>query len=295
MRNSIFDLENGGSTYTRVNMVASATRKDPVLARLYDSTLHRWPSVVADPVLQPYFSRKHELSVDQGCVLWGLRVVTPEAYRVRLLDDLHQEHHGICRMKSLARGYFWWPGLDSAIGERVSACHVCAAIGKSPPKVPLHPWRWPVKPWERIHIDFFVKDKLNFLIVVDAYSKWLEIIPMSSTTSLKTSEVLRSLFSRYGIPEELVSDNGPQLAAEEFTKFMRQNGIKFTRVPPYHPASNGTAERSVQTAKVALTKQALDGKASTLTLEHRLVNFPILNRSTSHTCLLYTSPSPRDA
>ena len=67
--------------------IASATRK--VLARVYDSTLHGWPSVVADPVLQPYFSRKHELSVDQGCVLWGLRVVIPEAYRVRLLDDLH--------------------------------------------------------------------------------------------------------------------------------------------------------------------------------------------------------------
>ena len=119
--------------------IASTTRKDPVLARVYDSTLHGWPSVVADPVLQPYFSRKHELSVDQGCVLWSLRVVIPEAYRVRLLDDLHQENNGICRMKSLARGYFWWPGLDSAIRERVSACHVCAALGKSTPKVPLHP------------------------------------------------------------------------------------------------------------------------------------------------------------
>ena len=75
--------------------IASATRKDPVLVRVYDSTLHRWPSVVADPVLQPYFSRKHELSVDQGCVLWGLLVVILEEYRVRLLDDLHQEDHGI--------------------------------------------------------------------------------------------------------------------------------------------------------------------------------------------------------
>ena len=137
--------------------IASATRKDPVLARVYDSTLHGWPSVVPDPVLQPYVSRKHELSVDQGCVLWGLRVVIPEAYRVRLLDDLHQEHHGICRMMSLPRGYFWWPGLDSAIGERVSACHFCAVMGKSPPKVHVHPWKWPVKPWERIHIDFFLR------------------------------------------------------------------------------------------------------------------------------------------
>ena len=65
--------------------IASATRKDSVLARVYDSTLHGWPSVVADPMLQPYFSRRHELSVDQGCVLWGLRFVILEAYRIRLL------------------------------------------------------------------------------------------------------------------------------------------------------------------------------------------------------------------
>jgi len=86
--------------------IAAATRKDPVLARVCDFTLHGWPQALDDPVLQPYFSQKQELSVDRGCVLWGLRVVIPEKYRVCLLDDLHQEHHGICRMKSLARSYF---------------------------------------------------------------------------------------------------------------------------------------------------------------------------------------------
>ena len=87
--------------------IAAATRKDPVLARLYDFTLHGWLQAFNAPVLEPYFSRKQELCVDRGCVLWGLRVVIPEKYRVRLLDDLHQEHHGICRMKSLARGCLW--------------------------------------------------------------------------------------------------------------------------------------------------------------------------------------------
>ena len=271
--------------------IAAATRKDPVLARVYDFTLHGWPQALDDPVLQPYFLRKQELSVDQGCVLWGLRVVIPEKHRVRLLDDLHQEHHGICRMKSLAIGYFWWPGLDTAIVERVQQCHVCAAVGKSPPRAPLYPWKWPAKPWERIHIDFFEKGKLNFLIVVDAYSKWLEVIPMVSITSLKTIKVLRSLFARYGIPEEVVSDNGPQLASKEFSQFLKQNGVKFTRVPPYHPASNGAAERSVQTAKTVLTKQVLEGKANALSLEHRLANFLILNRSTPHTV---TGQSPAE-
>ena len=263
--------------------IATETIKDPVLGRVYDFTLHGWPQALDDQALQPYFSRKQELSVNQGCVLWGLRVVVPEKYRVRLLDDLHQEHHGICRMKSLARGYFWWPGLDGAIAERVQLCHVCAALGKSPARAPLYPWKWPAKPWERIHIDFFEKGKLNFLIAVDAYSKWLEVIPMSSMTSLKTIEVLCTLFACFRIPEEVVSDNGLQLASEEFSQFLKQNGVRFTRVPPYHPASNGAAERSVQSVKAVLTKQVLDGKANTLSLEHRLANLLILNHSTPHT------------
>ena len=108
---------------------------------------------------------------------------------------------------------------------------------------------------------------------------------------MKTIEVLRSLFARYGIPEEVASDNGPQLASEEFSQFLKQNGVTFTRVPPYHPASNGAAELSAQTAKKVLTKQVLDGKANSLSLEHRLANFIILNRSKPHTV---TGQSPAE-
>ena len=94
---------------------------------------------------------------------------------------------------------------------------------------------------------------------------------MSSMTSLKTIKVLRTLFARYGIPEELVLDNGPQLASEEFTQLMKQNVFRSSRVPLYHRASNGAAGRSVQTSKAVLTKQVLNGKANTLSLKHRLV------------------------
>ena len=66
-------------------------------------------------------------------------MVIPERYCVRLLDNLHQEDHGICHMKLLVRGYFWCPGLDAAIVERVQQCHVCAALGKSPSRAPFHP------------------------------------------------------------------------------------------------------------------------------------------------------------
>ena len=87
-----------------------------------------------------------------------------------------------------------------------------------------------------------------FLVVVDAHSKWPEVIPVSSTTSSSTIEVLRDLFARFGIPEEIVSDNGTQFVSEDFQAFIRSNGIRHITSAPYHPATNGLAERAVQTS-----------------------------------------------
>ena len=75
---------------------------------------------------------------------------------------------------------------------------------------------------------------------------------MSSTTTVKTIAVLRHLFSAYGLPEQIVTDNGPQFISEEFRTFLRRNGVKHIRSAPYHPASNGGVERFVQTLKQSL-------------------------------------------
>ena len=95
---------------------------------------------------------------------------------------------------------------------------------------------------------------MNYLIVVDSHSKWLEVVPMRSTTASKTTDILRGLFASRGLPEEVVSDNGPQFIAHELKTFMEMNGIKHMRVAPYHPASNCAAERCVQTVKQGLLK-----------------------------------------
>ena len=104
-------------------------------------------------------------------------------------------------------------------------------------------------PWQRIHVAFvglFIAEM--FLLVADAHSKWPEVVKMNSTTATKTVEELRKLFSTHGLPEQLVSDNGPQFVAEEFRSFMRNNDIKHIRSTPYQPATNDLAERFVQTS-----------------------------------------------
>ena len=158
-------------------------------------------------------------------------------------------HPGIVRMKEIARSFVWWPNCDKDIEITVRNCSKCQQV-KSPPAVsPLIPWSWPATPWTRVHIDYAEHGKQNFLIVVDAHSRWPEIFLMQSTTSEATITVMRDLFSKYGIPMQVVSDNGPQFCSAEFENFLKKNGVKHVRVAPYHAVSNGLAERMVQSFK----------------------------------------------
>ena len=116
------------------------------------------------------------------------------------------------------------------------------------------------------------------LIVVDAHSKWPEVIEMTSTTSQKTIMELQRLFSMYGIPAQLVSDNGLRFTSEEFVSFAKRNGIKHIRCAPYHPSSNGTAECFVQTFKKAM-KASRD---TSLTHAQRCYNFLLTYGITPH-------------
>ena len=136
-------------------------------------------------------------------------------------------------MKGLARGHVWWPRLDKDIESLAKSCQSCQAVKQAPPTAPMHPWTWPSKPWQRVHIDFTgpFLNKMYF-DVVDAHSKWPEIYEMSQTMSTKTITVLRHLFASYGLPEQVVSDNGPQFVSDEFARFLKANGVKHVRCAP---------------------------------------------------------------
>lgn len=185
-------------------------------------------------------------------------MIVPEAGRNIVIEQLHDTHPGVNRMKSLARSYVWWPGLDAAIVAKVRDCQSCQERRPSPAKAPLHPWEWPSRRWSRIHIDHAgpYLGKL-YLIVVDAHSKWIDAHVVASTSAENTIGKLRHLFSTHGLPEQIVSDNGTGFTSEEFKKFTQANGIKHTFISPYHPSSNGLAERAVQTFKQGISNKFL--------------------------------------
>ena len=189
--------------------ISRHTRRDPVFAKVLEYTLVGWPNHVTEEELKPYFTRQNELRADQGCVLWGMRVVIPPLLRNRLLQGLHEEHPAIVAMKAIARSYLWWSNLDAEIELKVKNCEVCQSVRKAPPRAPLYPWRWPTRVWQRVHIDFAEKDGNSFLGLVDSHSKWIAVAHMTSTSAKSTIDQLRVWFAAYGLPQEVVSDNGP--------------------------------------------------------------------------------------
>ena len=258
--------------------VATATRRDPILSKVLLYTQQGWPAQVPE-AMQPFASRKHELTVEDHCLLWGVRVIIPLKLRAQVLQELHRGHGGIVRMKSLARSYFWWPGLDKNVEECSKSCRTCQAVKSAPSTAPLHPWVWPEHPWQRVHVDYAGPFKgKSFFLLVDAHSKWPEIHELSSTTTDHTIAVLRRVFAAYGLPQQIVSDNGPQFTSQEFADFLRSNGITHIRTAPYHPSSNGAVERLVQTFKQAMKAGEGDG----LPLQHQLQSFLLTYRSTPH-------------
>ncbi|XP_064479035.1 uncharacterized protein K02A2.6-like [Ornithodoros turicata] len=238
---------------------ADATQKDHCLAQVLEFIVNGWPKN-PEPQFAIYFQKRTELSSHSGCVLWGLRTVIPEKYRADLLDTLHDCHVGQTKMKMLARSYLWWPGLDKDIEARVRRCDQCASVAAQESPVPLHQWESPEKPWCRLHADFAELHGNHYFVLVDAFSKWPEVVRMVSTTAIKTIEVLKDIFLHNGLPEVLVSDNGPPFTSQLFERFLSEQGIHHVRTPPYHPKSNGQAENFVRTLKAALSRSSVEDR-----------------------------------
>ena len=255
-----------------------ATNHDPLLSKVLVFVQSGWPPG-STKELKPYFDRRLELSVEQGCLMWGIRVIVPSELQQKVLTELHSGHQGTVKMKALARSHVWWPNIDQDITLVTQGCTGCQLMQKDPKLTPVHPWEYPEGPWRRVHLDFAgpVEGQV-FLVAVDAYSKWPEVVIMQDTTASTTIEELRSLFARWGIPQQLVTDNGPQFVAQEFQMFVKANNIKHVKSSPYHPATNGLAERFVQTLKRALKVS----KHERRTLQHRVAQFLLSYRNAQH-------------
>ncbi|XP_055543306.1 uncharacterized protein K02A2.6-like [Wyeomyia smithii] len=262
-------------------MIAEETAKDDTLQKVKTYIKNGWPQskseIVGSPEIQQFFSRRDALSLAQKCLLYAERIVIPKKLQKRVLEQLHKGHPGVERTRSLARNFVYWPNIDDHINEMVRSCNECAMVAKSDTKTSLESWPIPEKPWQRVHIDYAgpVND-MYFLVLVDALSKWPEVVATKRITTSATLAILRSIFARFGMPEVMVSDNGTQFTSDQLERFCEVNGIIHLKTAPYHPRSNGQAERFVDTFKRAVKKIQAGGEE----LQEAIDTFLLCYRST---------------
>ena len=202
------------------------------------------------PEVQEFKKYSSSLSVVDDCLINGNRVVIPEAMRKQILDILHLGHFGMQKMKQLARSAVYWPHIDSQIEDACRCCTACAEHQNRPPLPANHPWMIHEKPWSRIHIDHaIIFMGSNWLNVTNAYSKYPGIHQTSSTSTKTTTTLLEEDFAHFGYPHTIVSDNATTFSSAEFQEWCHYRGIKYLTGAPYYPATNGVAERLVQSFK----------------------------------------------
>lgn len=263
--------------------VAMETAKNKILAEVVNFVRNGWPNDCKNVALREFFIRRDEMTVEDGVLMWGHRAIIPCGFREALLKEIHCSHMGIVRTKALARSYFWWPGLDREIEEMVNSCTTCRENRQNPPKVESIPWKKAEKPFERVHIDYCGPvGNENYLIIIDAYSKWLEVCRTKNITTEKTIEFLKPVFARFGVPNLLVSDNAASFTSHRFKRFCEVNGIRHVTSAPFHPASNGQAENSVRTFKTSFKKMLDDKSNCSKNLDCIISTFLHVNRNTVH-------------
>lgn len=168
------------------------------------------------------------------------------------MDRLHEGHQVILKCRALARSNVWWPGLSKQIAEKIGGCSICEKERKYPPE-PLQPTQLPDYPWQKVGMDLFEQKGHKYLIVIDYYSRWIEISHLQNTISGSIVNHCKSIFAKYGIPESVISDNGPQFISKHFVDFAKI--YDFTS-SPHHPQGNGEAKRAVQTIKSLFIKSS---------------------------------------
>ena len=233
-----------------------STARDPALQCLKQAVLHGWPecSYNAPSEIKPYFAFRDEITYESQLLFKGSRLIVPINLRSDMLKRIHESHMGIVKSKQLARDIIFWPGMGAQIEDVIARCSTCQANRKSQASEPMISHDIPGTPWAKVATDLFHYKGRDYVVCVDYFSKYPEISLLPDTSSYATITALKSIFSKLGIPQEIISDNGPQYSSRQFQEFAETWDFKHTTSSPAYPQSNGQAERTVQTVKNLLKK-----------------------------------------
>jgi hypothetical protein len=237
--------------------IEEATKGDQDLNDLKRIIFDGWPTDkqnLPSSVL-PYWNMRDELSSYHGVIYKGERIVIPTSLRSEILKILHRSHTGIVKTKQRARDMVYWPGLNSQIEDMTNNCEACLKNRPRSQKEPMTIHPVPTLPWNKVGADLFEFEKVHYLLLVDYFSNYIEVMPLQQDTrSCAVIKQFKINIARYGLMETLLTDNGPQFSSKEFSDFVNLYGISHITSSPTHQQSNGLAEEAVKQIKSLMTK-----------------------------------------
>ena len=240
----------------RIADIRTATAQDTQLQQLSKLIDDGWPTNlcnVPEPLRQ-YWKVKEDLCIADDLILKGDHIVVPSSRRSLVLKAIHEGHLGIEKYKARARICIYWPNIDDDIEQAVKQCSICNQHARANQKEPLLPHSVPKRPWYKVGADHFTIASQDYLLVVDYFSKYPEVIPVSSKSADTTITEMKAIFARHGIPNTVIADNMP-FGSKQFQEFSKEWNFNLVTSSPRFPQSNGMAERNVQTIK-NLSKKA---------------------------------------
>ena len=232
------------------------TNKDEELQSLKHYISTGWPAKRSQiPVsLHPYWNFRDELTVESGILMKNSKVLIPGSLKQKYLKQIHQGHQGIEACRSRAREFVFWFNINSDLKEMVEKCDICQSQQNSTTSIQKYVSEVPPHPWHTLGSDLFYFQRIDFLVVVDYFSKYLIVRKIPSSTSSAVIKELGMIFSEFGNPLVFRSDNGPCYSSQEFKFFMQNWLVEHRTSSPHYPQSNGLAESMVKVSKNLIEK-----------------------------------------
>ena len=249
-------VSNIPASEPRMVEIQNETSADTTLQDLRHMINQGWPATIREcpEHIRPFWHCQQDLTVAKGLILKGSQIVIPASMRRDMLDRLHEGHLGMEKCKRRARQCIYWPNMNNQIEQKIRQCGEGSKLLPSKPAEPLLPHVCPAKPWQKVGSDLFHWAGKMYVIIVDYFSLWPEVYLLRKPDSTNVIHAIKEAFSQHGIPQELVSDNGPQYTSREFRLFKSQWQFVHTTSSPHYYQSNGLAECTVKAVKRLIKK-----------------------------------------
>ena len=216
--------------------------------------------------IREYWNFRDEISLENGLILKGERVIIPESMRSEFTTKIHEGHQGITRCQQRAKATVFWPGINEDIQRAVESCRQCQTYQASQKKEPTEEVEYPKVPWHTLGTDLFHLENKTYLIVCDYYSKYPIVQKLTDLSSNSIAQCTSNIISMFGIPSEIITDNGPQFIGKPYQDLMKKLDIIHTTSSPHHARSHGFIERQIRTVKGMIRKSPHENDMAMLAL-----------------------------